>query len=117
VAPKQPGTPRDFRPPHSARANVVPGSEPTLYFGACGAGDWIATVRRPSQEQARADVGEHLADVAAHPHRPRVRMSTLFLGMCDAGDFVAAEPRESWAEAEADVAEHVAEKHPPRDER
>lgn len=92
-------------------AHVVPLSDPREYVGKCEAKDFVAPQTRLSERAAEADVAEHLADVAACPHRPWVKVITQFVGTCHVGDFEATEVRDSWAEAEADVAAHVAEMH------
>lgn len=112
MAPLQDHVPKGFRPPHRAIAFTVPMADPRRYYGGCAHGDFESAEERKTQAEAEADVAAHLADVQAHPHRPRVQMITRFLGSCDAGDFTASELRDSWAEAADDVAVHVAAMHP-----
>lgn len=114
MAPLQDHVPTDFRPPHQAIAFTVPMvTDRTMYYGSCARGDFESAEQRvtKAEAEAEADVNEHLADVQAHPHRPRVQMITRFLGSCDAGDFTARELRDSRAEAADDVAAHVAVMH------
>lgn len=113
MAPTAPGTPADFRPPHGAVAYTTAFDEPSRFYGACSAGDFRAADTHETQEAARADVAEHLADVARQPHRAFVNMVREwpygFLGFCAAGDYSPGLVRVSWPEAEADVAAHLLE--------
>lgn len=116
MAPLQDHVPTDFRPPHQAIAFTIPMvTDRTLYYGYCARGDFESAEQRVTKAEAEADVNEHLADVQAHPHRPRVRIlrgsTPRYLGSCDASDFTASELRDSWAEAADDVAAHVAAMH------
>ncbi len=63
--PTQEGTSKDWRPPHKAVPAVVPNSFPLQFAGSCAAGDFTATTPRATEDEAVADVAEHVAAQSA----------------------------------------------------
>jgi len=51
------------RTEHKTTVGIVPNSVPTMYYGACTAGDFQAPDERDTKVAAKADVAAH---VAAH---------------------------------------------------
>lgn len=111
MAPTRPGGPPDYRPPHRATVNTIPGETVTPYIGMCGAYDFHAAEARATQAEARADVQAHLDGVAANPHRAFANYvgNGEWVGFCAAGDFSPRRSRESPEQAEADIASHLSD--------
>lgn len=61
--PTQDGVSKDWRPDHKAVPHVVPNSDPMQFAGSCAAGDFASPTRRATEDEAVADVAEHLKNV------------------------------------------------------
>ena len=63
MAPLQDHVPKDFKPPHRARAHVAPGM-PSQFYGRCDAGDFESNQMRATADAAVADVDQHMREVS-----------------------------------------------------